>query len=163
MLFRVALNRTIYWNIWKFSFWGVSKNVNSSLNFSTESAKELTLYDLLFLIAIYSPSNYSKHPSELRNEQQKQLLYCNRSFSRLGTQFDDRPKKLTYRQIFPNIFSLTNCPKKITVSQAVSQAVGQADLHTPDMNSVTWLQQLLRTAMLWHFFLLYLLLLKVIP
>ena len=150
MLFRVALNRTIYWNIWKFSFWGVSKNVNSSLN-------------LLFLIAIYSPSNYSKHPSELRNEQQQQLLYCNRSFTRLGTQFDDRPKKLTYRQIFPNIFSLTNCPKKITVSQAVSQAVGQADLHTPDMNSVTWLQQLLRTAMLWHFFLLYLLLLKVIP
>ena len=37
------------------------------LNFSTESAKELTLYDLLFLIAIYSPNNDNKHPSEMRN------------------------------------------------------------------------------------------------
>ena len=37
------------------------------LNFSTESAKELTLYDFLFLIAIYSSNNDSKHPSEMRN------------------------------------------------------------------------------------------------
>ena len=39
------------------------------LNFSTESAKELTLYDLLFLIAIYSPNINSdnKNPSEMRN------------------------------------------------------------------------------------------------
>ena len=37
------------------------------LNFSTESAKELTLYDLLFLIAIYSPNNDNKHSSEMRN------------------------------------------------------------------------------------------------
>ena len=37
------------------------------LNFSTESAKELTLYELLFLIAIYSPNNDNIHPSEIRN------------------------------------------------------------------------------------------------
>ena len=37
------------------------------LNFSTESAKELTLYDLLFLIAIYSRDNGNKHPSEMTN------------------------------------------------------------------------------------------------
>ena len=37
------------------------------LNFSTESAKELTLYDMLFLIAIYSPNNDNKHLSEMRN------------------------------------------------------------------------------------------------
>ena len=37
------------------------------LIFSTESAKELALYDLLFLIAIYSPNNDNKHPSETRN------------------------------------------------------------------------------------------------
>ena len=37
------------------------------LYFSTESAKELTLYDLLFLIAIYSPNNDNKHPSEMKN------------------------------------------------------------------------------------------------
>ena len=37
------------------------------LNFSTESVKELTIYDLLFLIAIYSPNNDNMHPSEMRN------------------------------------------------------------------------------------------------
>ena len=37
------------------------------LNFSTESEKELTLYDILFLIAIYSPNNDNKHPSEMKN------------------------------------------------------------------------------------------------
>ena len=37
------------------------------LNFSTESAKELTLYDLLFVNAIYSPNSYNQHPSEMRN------------------------------------------------------------------------------------------------
>ena len=37
------------------------------LDFSTESAKELTLYDFLFLITIYSSNNDSKHPSEMRN------------------------------------------------------------------------------------------------
>ena len=37
----------------------------------------------------------------------------------------------------------------------VSQAVGQADLRTPDMNSVKWRQQLPRTVMFWEFFLLY--------
>ena len=37
------------------------------LYFNTESAKELTLYDLLFLIAIYSPNNDNKHSSEMRN------------------------------------------------------------------------------------------------
>ena len=37
------------------------------LTFSTESAKELTFYDLPFLIAIYSSNNDSKHPSKMRN------------------------------------------------------------------------------------------------
>ena len=45
----------------------------------------------------------------------------------------------------------------------VSQAVSQADLRTPNMNRVKWLQELLRTAMPWEFFLLYLSLLQVIP
>ena len=38
-----------------------------ALNFSAESAKELTLYDLLLLVAIYSPNNDNKHRSEMRN------------------------------------------------------------------------------------------------
>ena len=35
------------------------------LNFSTKSAKELTFYDLLFFIAIYSLNSDSKYPSEM--------------------------------------------------------------------------------------------------
>ena len=38
------------------------------LNFSAESAKELTLYDLLLLIAICSPNSDNKHSSEMRNQ-----------------------------------------------------------------------------------------------
>ena len=68
MLFRLALNRTIYRNFWKLSFWGVNKMSIQLLNFSTGSAKELTLYDFLFLNAIYSPNNDNKHPSEKRNQ-----------------------------------------------------------------------------------------------
>ena len=39
----------------------------SALNFSTVSAKKPTIYDLLFLIALYSPKYFNKHPSEMRN------------------------------------------------------------------------------------------------
>ena len=39
----------------------------SVLNFSTESAKKLTIYYLLFFIVVYSPKNDNKHPSEMRN------------------------------------------------------------------------------------------------
>ena len=74
-------------------------------------------------------------------------------FFLFGTHFDDRPKILTYRQISPNIFLLTNCPMKITVSQA--------DMRSPDMYSVKWLRQQLRTMMYWEFFFLYFWLLKV--
>ena len=74
-----------------------------------------------------------------------------KAFFRFGNHFDDRPKMLTYHQISRNIFFLTNCPMKITVSQEVSQA----DMRTSDVNRVKWLRQQLRTVMLWEFFFLY--------
>ena len=37
------------------------------LNFSTKSGEKPTIYDLLFLVLIYSPKNNNKHPSEIRN------------------------------------------------------------------------------------------------
>ena len=36
------------------------------MNLSTESAKK-TIYNLLFLIALYSPKNDNKQPPEMRN------------------------------------------------------------------------------------------------
>ena len=38
----------------------------SVLNFSTESAKKTTIYDLLFFIGIYFPKYDNKHPSEMK-------------------------------------------------------------------------------------------------
>ena len=79
-------------------------------------------------------SKHVKIHSFLCNEKlaPQQSLYCNRSVFRLETHFDDRPKIMTYPKISPNIFVLTNCPMKITVTQAVSQA----DLGTHDMSRV---------------------------
>ena len=50
----------------------------------------------------------------MRNQhRRRQLLYCNQSFSRFGNHFDDRPKRLTYRQIPPNMFYLSlNLPPR---------------------------------------------------
>ena len=49
----------------KNSVFGVLMKISISvLNFSTESAKETTIYELLFLITISSPKNKNKHPSE---------------------------------------------------------------------------------------------------
>ena len=57
----------------------LSKNIKKSVfvvlikasidvvNFSTELAKKPTIYDLLFLIAIYSPENGNKLPCDMRN------------------------------------------------------------------------------------------------
>ena len=69
MLFRVSFNRTIYRKMQN-SISGVLIKISMpELNFSNKSAKELALYDLLFLIAVYSPNinNDNKHPSKMRN------------------------------------------------------------------------------------------------
>ena len=41
----------------------LSKNIKI---FNTETAKKITIFVLLFLIAIYSPKNDHKHSSEIR-------------------------------------------------------------------------------------------------
>ena len=60
----------------------LSKNIKdliktyiSVLNFSTESAKKLTIYDLLFLIALYSSKTDNKHPL-LENCQNFTEIFC---------------------------------------------------------------------------------------
>ena len=51
----------------KIQFLGCLKISISVVKFSTESANERKIYDLLLLIAIYSPKNDNKHPSKMRN------------------------------------------------------------------------------------------------
>ena len=67
----------------KFQFLvGLIKIPISVLNFSTESAKEQTIYDLLFFSAVYFSKNVNK----------KSALYYDhgnyQSFSRFGTHFE---------------------------------------------------------------------------
>ena len=56
-------------------------------------------FNLIFLVALYSPKNDNK-------QSPQKLLYCNISFSWFWTHFDNRPKILTYHQIPPNSFYL---------------------------------------------------------
>ena len=54
-------------NIKKSVFVVLTKASIYVVNFSTELAKKPTIYDLLFLIAIYSPENDNKLPCNMRN------------------------------------------------------------------------------------------------
>ena len=59
----------------------------------------------MFLIALYSPKNDNKQPSEMRNLHRRSYFTVTKGFYRFWTHFDDRPK--IYRQIHPNIFYLS--------------------------------------------------------
>ena len=53
-------------------------------SFITESAEKKTIYGLSFLIAIYSPQNDSKHPSEMKNYKRRCLFTISEAFPGLG-------------------------------------------------------------------------------
>ena len=72
---RLALN--ICRKMWKILFFRVfNRNINFSFfflsffYFSTESVNKSSIYDLPFLIAIYSPKNVNKHSSEMKAQHQ---------------------------------------------------------------------------------------------
>ena len=94
----------------------LSKNVlkigsDKMINFSNESFKIPTIYDLLFIIAIYSLKNVNKHSSEMKIST-KQSLYNKHSFSQFGAYFVCRPKIMTYCQVFQKIIFGTRPSKK---------------------------------------------------
>ena len=47
---------------------------DKKINFSNESVKITTIYDLLFTIAIYSLQNVNKHSSVMKNKHQNSLF-----------------------------------------------------------------------------------------
>ena len=67
----VPLNRTIYQKMWKMSVLGL---FNKIISFITELIKKPTIYDLLFLIGIYSLKNINKYQSEMKNQHQSSFL-----------------------------------------------------------------------------------------
>ena len=73
----------------------------SLVDFSTELAEKPNIYELLFLVAIYSLENDNKNFSEIRRRSQHQ------TFFQIGTHFDVRSKTvkaLTFPKDFFTIF-----------------------------------------------------------
>ena len=104
MLLRIALNKNIYQNMWKLSFWGANKNVNSSTEFQYWISKRAN--NSWLNVPHCNLFSLQWQQASLWNEKLalQQSLYWNQSFSRLGTHFEERPKILIYRQISSNIF-----------------------------------------------------------
>ena len=102
--FQASVEQDHLWNMEKFSFWGVNKNVN----FSTE-----------FQYCI------SKGTSTLWPQQS---FYYNRSFSQLWTQFDNSPLKYWFAVNFLRIFFClqTVLWKKQPIKQSVKQICAPA-------------------------------------
>ena len=92
----------------KISVFGV---FNKNINFSNESAKKPTIYDLLFLVAICSSKIDYKHLSEISTRTVTLL--------RFGTHFDDRSKTSIYHTSFSKQISTYKLShKNAKVSQA---------------------------------------------
>ena len=88
------------------------------INFSNESFKIPTIYDLLFIIAIYSFKNINKHSSEVKINT-KQSLYNKHSFSQFEVYFVCRRKIMTYCQVFQKIiFGTRPSIQKLKASKA---------------------------------------------
>ena len=63
----------------------LSKNVkkfgyDEKINFSNESVKKPTIYDLLFIIAVYCLQNVNTQSSEMKNKHQNSLFTTNTVF-----------------------------------------------------------------------------------
>ena len=57
------------------------KNINFSTEFQYKvSLKETTIYNSIFLIALYSPKNDNKQPSEMRNWHRRSYFTVTKVF-----------------------------------------------------------------------------------
>ena len=97
-------------NLIKTSIW--------ALNFSTESAEKPTVFDFLFLVAIYTPKNVNKHPSEMRNKHESNYFAITEVFPGLGPILKTGLKCWLAVKFLHIFFFLQNVPEKIQVSQA---------------------------------------------
>ena len=106
---RAASNWTVYQKMWKSSVLVNLIKISVSVpNFSTESVGKPTIYDLLFLLTIYSPKMTI---STFWNEKlaPEQALYHKRSFSALGTR---QVENVDFRQISPKFYFAYNLSYK---------------------------------------------------
>ena len=74
------------------------------INFSNESFKILTIYDLLFTIAIYSLQNVNKHSSEMKNKHRNSLFTTRTVFPGLEPILYARQKLWLIAKFFKTIF-----------------------------------------------------------
>ena len=92
----------------------------SVLNFSAESVEKSTIYDLLFLVAIYSPKNGNKHPSDMRNYHQSSHFAITEVFLFLRPILTTGLKFWLTFKFLQNSFCLQTVLQKMQVSQAQS-------------------------------------------
>ena len=105
-LFRVALNRTIYQKLWKVLC--LTKRSASTMN----QLKKTTIYELLFIITIYSLENVNKHSSEMKIYHQNSLFTANTIFLGLGPILTAGQKLWLTAMFFEKILLLLKGPTK---------------------------------------------------
>ena len=103
----------------------LSKNVkkfgsDKKINFSNESVKKPTIFDLLFTTAIYSLQNVSKQFSEMKNKHQNSLFTTSTVFPGEPILYTGQKLWLTAK-FFRKSFLVGDSPiKKLKVSETQS-------------------------------------------
>ena len=96
---------------------------DKKINFSNESVKITTIYDLLFTIAIYSLQNVNKHSSKMKIST-KIVSSEQAQFFPVWSLFCVQAKNMIYCQVFQKIISGTRpSVKKVKVGKWQSNRV----------------------------------------
>ena len=89
-------------------FWSDKK-----INFSNESVKKPTIYDLLFIIAIfYCLRNVNKQSSRIENRHQNSLFTTSKAFHGLKPLLYAGQKLCITAKFFRKLFLVVDCPIK---------------------------------------------------
>ena len=91
---------------------------NKKINFSNELVKKQTIYDLLFIIAIYSPQNVNKQSSEMKNKHQNSLFTTSTVFLGLEPILYAGQNLWLTAKLFRKLFLVVDCPIKSSVVQS---------------------------------------------
>ena len=94
---------------------------DKKIYFSNESVKKPSIYDLLFIIAIYSLQNVNKQSSEMKNKLQNSRFTTSTVFLALESILYAGQKLWLTAKFFWKLFLIVDCPiKELKVSEAQS-------------------------------------------
>ena len=96
---------------------------NKKINFSTESVKKSTNYDLLFITTIYYLQNVNKHPSEMKNQLQNSLFTISTVFPGFGPFLTEAPKLWLAATFFKKYLYFLVLDRPIKTKKSVKRKV----------------------------------------